>query len=65
LTINATFRFIRKTLGDEALIAYWQDLGREYMDPVSQRWNAGGLPAVAEYWRAFLVVVLVVVVVAI
>jgi hypothetical protein len=51
--INATFRFIRETLGAGALTAYWQDLGREYMDPVSQRWKAGGLPAVAEYWRAF------------
>ena len=51
--INATFRFIRETLGAEALIVYWRGLGREYMAPVSQQWKEGGLPAVAEYWRAF------------
>jgi len=51
--INATFRFIRETLGVAALHAYWGDLGREYMGLVSQRWKQGGLPAVAEYWRAF------------
>jgi hypothetical protein len=51
--INATFRFIRETLGSDALSAYWQDLGREYMAPVSQLWKVGGLPAVAEYWRTF------------
>jgi len=51
--INATFRFIREKLGSDALSAYWQDLGREYMAPVSHLWKVGGLPAVAEYWRAF------------
>ena len=51
--INATFRFIRKTLGEEALKTYWSDLGRTYMAPVTQQWKQGGLSAIAEYWQAF------------
>jgi hypothetical protein len=51
--INATFRFIRETLGTEALHKYWSDLGREYYAPVWRRWKEGGLTAVQEYWRAF------------
>jgi len=53
LGINATFRFIRRRFGVAGLIQYWRDLGREYFAPVSRRWTKGGLPAVAEYWRAF------------
>src|SRR4051794_41107839 len=53
LAINATFRFILNKLGAEGLRRYWRDLGARYYEPVSQRWKAGGLPAVAEYWRAF------------
>lgn len=51
--INATFRFIERKLGTEALRRYWTDLGREYGRPVSENWKRGGLPAVAAYWRAF------------
>lgn len=51
--INATFRFIDQKLGAEGLLRYWQGLGRHYYSPVSQRWLAGGLSAVAAYWRAF------------
>jgi hypothetical protein len=53
LAINATFRFIRRRLGMEGLRRYWHDLGTRYYAPVSARWKAGGLVAVAEYWRAF------------
>lgn len=51
--INATFRFIEKKLGPAGLQNYWTGLGANYFAPVSARWRAGGLPAVAEYWRAF------------
>ena len=51
--INATFRFIEKQLGREGLCRYWQELGSTYYAPVSAAWKRGGLPAVADYWRAF------------
>ncbi|MBI5686906.1 MAG: hypothetical protein HZC54_17700 [Verrucomicrobia bacterium] len=51
--INATFRFILNKSGIEGLRRYWTDLGARYFAPVTARWSAGGLPAVAEYWRAF------------
>jgi hypothetical protein len=53
LAINATFRFIKTKYGLAGLQAYWRDLGREYLKPVHERWKEGGLPAVADYWRAF------------
>ena len=51
--INATFRFVLKKFGIEGLRRYWSDLGARYFAPVTARWNAGGLQAVAGYWRAF------------
>ncbi|MBI5395225.1 MAG: hypothetical protein HZA91_08025 [Verrucomicrobia bacterium] len=51
--INATFRFVLNKFGSEGLRRYWTDLGARYFAPVTARWSAGGLPAVAEYWRAF------------
>lgn len=51
--INATFRFIKEKSGLDGLRSYWGDLGRDYMKPVWRRWKSGGLPAVADYWRAF------------
>jgi len=51
--INATFRFVLNKLGVEGLRRYWTDLGARYFAPVTARWSAGGLPAVADYWRAF------------
>jgi len=51
--INATFRFIRSSLGADALEQYWSDLGRGYFRPVSELWRQGGLGAVEEYWRDF------------
>jgi len=51
--INATFRFIEQQFGREGLRQYWQDLGTGYYAPVTAAWKRGGLPAVADYWRAF------------
>lgn len=51
--IHATFRFVLGKFGITGLREYWRDLGTKYFAPVSARWSTGGLPAVAEYWRAF------------
>lgn len=51
--INATFRFILRKLEREEWVRYLQEMGRGYFEPVNARWRAGGLPAVARYWRAF------------
>jgi hypothetical protein len=51
--VNATFRFILMKLGTEGLRRYWTDLGTRYFAPVRERWQQGGLPGVADYWRAF------------
>ena len=51
--INATFRFIEKQLGRDGLRRYWQELGTTYYAPVTSAWKHGGLPAIADYWRAF------------
>lgn len=51
--LHATFRFIEERLGREGLRAYWRELGSRYYAPVSAAWQKGGLPAVADYWRAF------------
>lgn len=51
--INATFRFIHAKLGIEGLRRYWHELGTQYHAPVAEKWRAGGLRAVADYWRAF------------
>lgn len=51
--INATFAFLHRKFGLNGLQRYWEALGQNYHAPVSARWRSGGLPAVAEYWRAF------------
>ena len=51
--INATFRFIISRVGREGWVRYLEEMGRGYFAPVNDRWRAGGLPAVARYWRAF------------
>ena len=53
MAINATFRFLHQRFGMEGLRRYWTDLGTRYFAPVSAKWNAGGLPAIADHWRAF------------
>lgn len=51
--MNATFRFILARFGVDGWRRYLTDLGREYFGVVNARWRTGGLPAVADYWRAF------------
>ncbi len=51
--INATFDFVRRQYGAEGLVRYWEDLGRNYMLPVWQRWRRLGAEGIATYWRAF------------
>ncbi len=51
--VNATFRFILKHHGRDALRKYWCDFGGSYHKPVSEQWRGRGMPGVAEYWRAF------------
>ena len=51
--INATFRFILDRFGMAGLQRYWTELGSHYYAPVTARWRQHGLPAIAEYWRAF------------
>lgn len=50
---NATFRFLLGRLGPAGWTRYLTDLGRGYFEPVNRQWRAGGLGAVARYWRAF------------
>ncbi len=50
---NATFRFLIARLGPAGWRGYLEELGRGYFAPVNQAWRAGGLPAVARYWREF------------
>ncbi|MCA9450660.1 MAG: hypothetical protein KC931_26290 [Candidatus Omnitrophica bacterium] len=51
--INATFRFIHDRHGEEALIAYWRKMGKEYYRPLIDQFRQGGLEAVETYWRGF------------
>ncbi len=51
--INATFHFIRTRFGLDGLRRYWTDLGTGYFAPVTAKWSAGGMTAIAAHWRAF------------
>ena len=51
--INATFRFTIERLGTDGWRRYLTEMGRGYFEPVNRQWAAGGLVAVARYWRAF------------
>jgi hypothetical protein len=51
--INATFRFILNRFGHVGFQRYLERMGREYFAVVNRQWQAGGLAAIAEYWRAF------------
>lgn len=50
---NATFRFLLRRLGPAGWRSYLEQLGRDYFAPVNRQWRAGGLGAVARYWREF------------
>ncbi len=51
--INATFQFVLRRLGMEGLRRYWTELGAQYHAPVTERWQAGGMSAIARHWRDF------------
>jgi len=49
--INATFRHILDTYGEEALHKYWQEMGREHYAFVTQAIRQRGLPALMDHWE--------------
>jgi len=51
--INATARYIHDQYGWDMLVDYWRSLGREYYAQRCDEWQRGGLPKVAEDWRAY------------
>ncbi len=51
--LNATFRYIDGKKGRSHLEKFWEDHGKNYMAPIWKKWKAGGLDAIALYWRAF------------
>jgi hypothetical protein len=51
--INATFRWIHDSWGEEGLQEYWQALGHDHYADVTERFRSGGMTAVREYWQAF------------
>ena len=51
--INAIFRHLHDHYGKEALVDYWQSLGREFYRPRIQRWRDGGPEAIAADWRTY------------
>ena len=51
--INATFRFIHDNWGKEALIDYWTSMAQGYHAEVADRFRAGGLEAVQQYWTDY------------
>ena len=52
-TINATFYYLTEQWGEEALVAYWQTLGREYQAPLAAQFQEGGPEAIARYWADY------------
>ena len=51
--INATFRFIHDTWGQEALIDYWTSMAQEYHSGLAERFRQGGLEEVHRYWSDY------------
>ena len=51
--INAIFRHLHDDYGKEALVDYWQSLGREFYRERVQCWRNGGPEAIAADWRAY------------
>ncbi len=48
--VNATFRHILETYGEEALHKYWQEMGREHYKFVTGAIQEQGLTALKEHW---------------
>jgi len=51
--VNAIFRHVHDRYGHKALIGYWRDLGCEYYRARWERWQAGGVKAIASDWQAY------------
>jgi hypothetical protein len=51
--VNAMFRHLHDHYGKEALVDYWQCLGREYYPLRIERWKQGGPEAIATDWREY------------
>jgi hypothetical protein len=48
--VNATFRHILDSYGEDALHRYWQEMGREHYAAVTQAIRDRGLIALKEHW---------------
>jgi hypothetical protein len=51
--VNEMFRHLHDHYGKEALVSYWQSLGRENYRQRNARWQAGGTEAIAEDWKHY------------
>ena len=51
--INATFRQLHETYGEEALIAYWTAMAREYHAGVAELFRRDGLAGAHRYWEDY------------
>ncbi len=51
--VNVVFQHIHDHFGKATLIDYWQNLGRDYYHERNMRWQAGGIPTIADDWRDY------------
>ena len=51
--VNAMFRHVHDRYGKQALVDYWETLGREYYANRVEQWRGGGARGVAADWRAY------------
>lgn len=51
--VNSTARHLHDTYGMDALIDYWQALGREYYAQRALKWQQGGPQAIAADWQEY------------
>ena len=49
--VNATFRHILETYGEEALHRYWQEMGKEHYKFVTAAIRERGLAALKDHWE--------------
>ena len=49
--VNATFRHILDSYGEEALHRYWEEMGREHYRSVTEGIQRRGLQALREHWE--------------
>ena len=51
--VNATFRYIYEREGYDALVTYWQNLGRDYYQSRWERWRDNSLQNLADDWENY------------